>query len=79
MYIRLHPQCPVMRIMPHRGKIRLASQFIGWYQMAMNMRAFRYATLNPYLQKTENFFKNTTHYTSFPSFSPLFTHKKAEK
>ena len=33
---------------PQRGLIEVASQFIGWYIMAMNMRAFRYATSNPY-------------------------------
>ena len=33
---------------PQRGLIEVASQFIGWYQMAKNMRAFRYATSNPY-------------------------------
>ena len=27
---------------------RAASHFIGWNQMAKNMRAFRYATSNPY-------------------------------
>ena len=31
------------------------------------------------MQKTEIFFKNTTHYTTFPDFFPLFTHKQAEK
>ncbi len=30
---------------PQRGLIRLASHLNGWYQMAMKMRAFRYATL----------------------------------
>ncbi len=34
--------------MPQRGIIGVASQFIGWYTMTMNMRAFRYATSNPY-------------------------------
>ena len=33
---------------PHRGLIGVASHFNGWYQMAMKMRAFRYATSNAY-------------------------------
>ena len=33
---------------PQRGLTKVASHFNGWYQMAMNMRAFRYATSNPY-------------------------------
>jgi hypothetical protein len=33
---------------PQRGLIEIASHFNGWYQMAMKMRAFRYATSNHY-------------------------------
>ena len=33
---------------PQRGLIGVASHFNGWYKTAMNMRAFRYATSNPY-------------------------------
>ena len=40
---------------PQRGLIGVASQFIGWYQMAMNMRAFRYATSNPYRVPTARY------------------------
>ena len=48
---------------PQRGLIEVASQFIGWYIMAMNMRAFRYATSNPYrVPKGTQFLNN--HITS---------------
>ena len=33
---------------PRRGLIGVASHFNGWYQMAINKRAFRYATTSPY-------------------------------
>ena len=45
---------------PQRGLIGVASQFIGWYQMAMNMRAFRYATSNPYRVPTARIHLTTT-------------------
>ena len=40
---------------PQRGLIEVASQFIGWYAMEKNMRAFRYATSNPYRVPTARY------------------------
>ena len=40
---------------PQRGLIEVASHFKGWCQMAMKMRAFRYATSNPYSVPTARY------------------------
>ena len=45
---------------PQRGLIDVASHFNGWYIMAKNMRAFRYATTYPYRVPTARIPLTTT-------------------
>ena len=53
----------VSKEQPRRGEIRVASHFNGWYDVPKGMRAFRYATSNPYRVPTA---RNSI-YTTIPA------------